>query len=609
MIRRVRRQGAIGLLGAILLIQGALGGMIAVRAAEGELIRVGGNKAGCPTDDEVTADLIQNPPEKRFKPLAISSGVFTKDRGIKAITSNPRVGGLGGVYLLSGEQILGSTSIIAESLTVGDDDVLAKSFHTEGIAAYGNSLWIVQRKQTESAVPGAPLLSGRVRHVDLVTHAVTTVTKTKGPNPTAIAADGVGNLYVTESNGDVYAIGSAGQRALPSVNNPKGIAVDVMGAEVFVAGSEGLYRLTGTSKQLLAGPSITHSDGTPSVGAPTAVAVGNEVIDGQAPRARYVYVADGDRVVRIDLKGISPTITTVAGGGSAFARSSTADARTAKLSARGISLAADIAGHVYIADPDQCAVYQLETPTPFALNTIGTNPPGVTNTTLPTGGSRTGDADKPAPDPAGAGNNSPQADPGTGGQTAAQGNQTQIVPGSQTQVQAPQTELRIIDQANVVAPDQGTQTVVNPVPSPSPTPSPAPISTPTPAPAPTPTPADAGTVTLVDPGTTSAGVVADTGSAVPAAPAPAPVPPPPAASALPPAAPQPVSNVGLAHGDATEPVRGATRYAMVRNDEEQSLAAALAVAGAGVVLAVFLCVMFVAPEASSKPKPRPKGAY
>jgi len=69
---------------------------------------------------------------------------------------------------------------------------------------------------------------------------------------------------------------------------------------------------------------------------------------------------------------------------------------------------------------------------------------------------------------------------------------------------------------------------------------------------------------------------------------------------------EPVSNAGLAHGDDPAPARGATRYAMVRNDDQ---AAGLVMAGAGAVVAIFLCLMFVAPGASSKPKPRPKGAY
>jgi hypothetical protein len=168
----------------------------------------------------------------------------------------------------------------------------------------------------------------------------------------------------------------------------------------------------------------------------------------------------------------------------------------------------------------------------------------------------------------------------------------------------PQTELRILDPGNALtAPQQAGQVTVQPVSAPGS----AAQFTPTVSPAPTPA-TDAGTVTLADPGTSTAGVVADAVPAVPAAPAVAPVPPPPA-SGLPPVVPQPVSNPGLVHGDSAQPVRGATRYAMVRNDEEQSLAAALAVAGAGVVVAVFLCMMFVAPGASSKPKPRPKGAY
>jgi hypothetical protein len=69
-----------------------------------------------------------------------------------------------------------------------------------------------------------------------------------------------------------------------------------------------------------------------------------------------------------------------------------------------------------------------------------------------------------------------------------------------------------------------------------------------------------------------------------------------------------VSNAGLAHGDSGEPTRGATRYAMVRNDDEQPIAA-LAMAGAGGLLAMFLCVMVVAPGAASKAKPRPRRAY
>lgn len=596
---------------APLLMLGGLFDMTPLGAAEGQLTRVGGNADGCPTDAQVLADLQQNlSPADRFRPFSINSGVFTRDRGIQAITSNPLVAGVSGVYLLSGGQILGGTSIVAESLN-GDD--VASPYTTAGIAAYGTSLWAVQKRMSSEVVSGAPLLPGRVRRLDLGTQAVTTVTETKGPNPTAIAADGAGHLYVTEANGDVYMIGRGTKVPLPSVENPTAIAVDVAGAEVFVAGSDSLYRLAGNTKQLVAGPTTTHADGTSPVTAPTSVALGHEIIDGQIPRARYVYIADAGRVVRVDLKGQSPTITTVAGGGSTFVGSSTADARTAKLSVLSMFLAADMAGHIFIADANQCVVYQLETPAPFALKTAVTNPPAITNTTAPTGGSRTGDAEKPAPDPAGAGNNSPQPDPGTGSQIAGQGNQTQIVPGSQTQVQAqPQTELRVLDQGNVLAPEQGTPTVVELVPTPSPTP------TPTPTPTPAPAPADAGVAVAPDPSPSGA-AAAEASAVVPPAPAPAPAPPPapaaapvppPPASAPPPAAQQPVSSPGLVHGDSAAPTRGATRYAMVRNDEEQSLAAALAMAGAGAaMLAGFLCVLFVAPGASSKPKPRPKGAY
>jgi hypothetical protein len=111
------------------------------------------------------------------------------------------------------------------------------------------------------------------------------------------------------------------------------------------------------------------------------------------------------------------------------------------------------------------------------------------------------------------------------------------------------------------------------------------------------------------------GASANTGVVLPVPPAaptpllpPVPDPSPIAASgAPPPAAPQPVSNIALVGGD-TQAARGAARYAMVRNDDDSAMAAATMALG-GVVLAVFLCVLLVAPGTSSGPKPRPKGAY
>lgn len=596
MTRPHRRPALLGMGFVLLLaVQYLLGWTTQVQAAEGQLTRIGGNAAACPTDEAVRADFFK-PLAERMKPTAITSAGYTRDRGIAAVASDLSGRGL---YILSGEQILDRSSIVATNLAVGDDPASAKNVRTVGIAVdpNGGSLWLVQ-----ASADGVGSPADRVRRIDLTSssHEVTTVAKT-GPNPTAIAADARGNLYVTQRSGDITLIGPGGSRTtIGNIPGAQAVAVDVTGTEIYVAGTGGVYRLGGAGTQLIAGTSIAPVDGTPAVTTPTALALGHET-DGRAIGARYLYIADRGRIVRVDLHALSPTITTVAGGGAAFV-DSTSDARTAKLSPL-ISLAADFAGHIFIADSDQCAIFQLETPAPFAMNTAITQPPGVTNTTAPNGGSRAGDADKPVPDSAGASNGGGQTNGGGAGQQSSGPNpQTQIVPGSQTNVQPqPQTELRIIDQGNAVTtPNQVVQPSVNAVP----TQAGAAQFTPTPAASPTPTPTptpDAGTVTLVDPGTSHAAAIADPSAAAPAAPAPAPVPPPPAAQ-------QPVSNVGLAHGDAPAPARGATRYAMVRNDEDQSVAG-VAMAGAGALVALFLCVLFVAPEASSKPKPRPKGAY
>jgi hypothetical protein len=47
---------------------------------------------------------------------------------------------------------------------------------------------------------------------------------------------------------------------------------------------------------------------------------------------------------------------------------------------------------------------------------------------------------------------------------------------------------------------------------------------------------------------------------------------------------------------------------MVRAEDDSS-AAGFLVAGGALLLAVFICTLFVAPGGSSTPKPRPRGAY
>ncbi len=530
------------------------------------------------------------------------------------------------VFLAAHGQIFDWTTAIAGKPDGGQQkdgvpglDTALPSMVAIAVDPLGNSIWVLQKRSGQADNMTAP--PGQIRRVDLTTpaHTVTLDTETKGDQPLAIAADARGNLYVTEVTGEVYRIDAGPGRmktTLGKVANPTAIAVDITGNEVFVTSGRGfptggdlnVYRLSGGSMQVVAGSSVPHADDGPAaLAGPAGLAIGYET-DGQSTvTARYLYIADnvGKRVVRVDLRAKPNVLTTVAGGGSTQVKS-TLDARTAQIMPK--YLAADWRGRVYIAAMDQCAIFQLQTPAAFRLPTEVTQPPaGQTNTTQPPGGGQTRDNNDIVPAPEGVNQ----------GETVIQpGPQTQILPGGETSVAPqPQTELRIIDQGSAVpGPEQVVQPTPQPVQTPSPaaqfTPTPAPTPTPTPTPAPTPTPtptptpaADVSTAVVPDPGPSGA-VSAEAAPVAPPPPAAAPAP----ASALPPAATEPVANVGLAHGDSGAPTRGATRYAMVRNDEDAAVAGVAMAAGAG-LLAIFLCVMFVAPGASSKPKPRPKGAY
>jgi hypothetical protein len=620
------RQGATGVLAlSVVLVLSAYGWTTSAGAAEGQLTQIGGNgPTGCDrTDAEI--GLNRPPPPSG----GIAGKGFKNNPGMQGIASDLK----GGLYLAYGNQIFDRTltigGVVQPLLLPGkplppparqDDGAPASETDLSGLEAIavhpsGGTLWVALAATSilDSNLQVAGTRPPLIRGLDLTdTKKPVTTVKTLSVDPVAIAADGSGNLYVADEGGEIYKLDGSGNKIhLGTVPSPTGVAVDIKGGQLYVASTAGgngqVYRLNGSSRQLIADRTVIHQDsGSPSL-SPRGLAIGHET-DGQDVIGRYLYIADfgytdletgksSGRVLRADLKDNPPTITTVGGGGPGFVDHAD-DARTASLAPK--YLAADMAGHVYIAASDQCAIFMLQTPSPFRQVTAATNPPGPTNTTLPPNNGQTGDNNQTAADTVG--NN--QANNGTVQQQGT--NQTQIVPGSETVVQ-PQTELRVIDQGNVVAtPEQAAQPTVEPVP----TPGPAAQFTPTPAASPTPTPtpaADAGSVVVSDPGPTSAAAAA-TSPVVPPAPAAAPVPPAPASSP-PPAAQQPVSNPGLVHGDSgAAPTRGATRYAMVRNDEEQSLAA-LAMAGAGAMAAVFLCVMFVAPGASSKPKPRPKGAY
>lgn len=414
----------------------------------------------------------------------------------------------------------------------------------------------------------------------------------------AIAADTRGGVYTVDgSSGTVSRVDAASKQLVPLTTVGRGtpsLTVDAGGTALYATDGTTVQRIhpvSGTNTVVAGGGNIDQ-DGVLA----TSVSLSNQLAVAVDPLGGHLYISDGHRhrIRKVDLS--TGIINTVVGSGQAGFQAS-GKASTLPLD-YPTALAVDLVGNVYILASDECAVLKAETPavifTPPPSSTPVSVPPPTTTPTGSTGQ----DSETPGADPALSGNS--QANEGGTQQSGAPAQETQIVPGSQAQAQQPaQTELRIIDQGNVVTtPEPAAQSTA------APTPSPGTAAQFTPAP----TPADVSTAVAPDPGPTGA-AAADASPVVPPAPAAAPVPPAPAAAPVPPAAEQPVSSPGVVHGDNEAPARGATRYAMVRNDEDQSLAAALAMAGAGAGLAVFLCVMFVAPGASSKPKPRPKGAY
>jgi hypothetical protein len=416
-----------------------------------------------------------------------------------------------------------------------------------------------------------------------------------------MTADTKGRVFIGDAvSGTIYRLDKASGKPTTLTTLKGGVgslSVDAgaMGLYAAAPGGENVLRVnpdTGASA-VVAGGGASNQDNVPATSARIRVeAVAVDPFGGQ------LYISDGvtHRIRKVDL--LEGTINSVVGSGQTEYQDGGKAASFAFH--EPFAIAVDLTGSVFMLIPNDCALFMAVTPAviftpPPPTKPLPPQPPDTTQTGG-TGQDSTNTGSQTAQETVGGGNQ---------GAAAQQGgaNQTHILPGDSASGAAqPQTELRIIDQGNAItAPNQATQAPAQF--------SPSPAQTPTPTPA-----ADSGTVAVSDPGSSTAAVpdlsptAPPAPAAVPVPPAPAPVPPAPA-SAPPPAATQPVTNPGLVHGDSAAPTRGATRYAMVRNDEQQSLTAALAMAGAGVVIAVFLCMMFVAPGPSSKPKPRPKGAY
>jgi sugar lactone lactonase YvrE len=401
----------------------------------------------------------------------------------------------------------------------------------------------------------------------------------------AITADKSGNVFVA-SRGTISRVDKATKtlKALATVSGSPSLTIDAGGTALYAADALTVQRINPITgeKTTIAGGGTVDSDGV----AATSVSLTTPLAVAVDPTGAHLYISDGgrSRIRKVDL--VTGIINTVVGSGTRGFQP-TGKAPSLELD-NPVALAVDFFGNVYILAANQCAVLFVESPVVIFTPPPSSTPVSVPPPTTVPPGTTGGESRDPVPDPAVVINNQ------------GSGPVNQAAPTNEV---VPQTEMRIIDQGSAVP---GPEQVVQPTPQPVQTPSPAAQFTatpaPTPAPTPTPTPAaDVSTAVAPEPGPSGA-VGAEAAPVAPPAPGPAP------GSALPPAATEPVANVGLAHGDSEASTRGATRYAMVRNDEDAALASVAMAAGAG-LLAIFLCVMFVAPGASSKPKPRPKGAY
>jgi uncharacterized protein (TIGR03437 family) len=178
--------------------------------------------------------------------------------------------------------------------------------------------------------------------------------------PTAIAVDGVGNVYIADAGSGLRKVDTAGiinsvpviSPSLSKIASPGGMTVDSTG-NVYISDLNGssIYKLdkAGVLTTVAGGALGFSGDGGPATKAalnfPSGLAVDS---------AGNIYFADkgNNRVRKVDTKGI---ITTFAGTGTAGFSGDGGPATSAKL---GLNLTAafqgvalDSAGNLYIADP------------------------------------------------------------------------------------------------------------------------------------------------------------------------------------------------------------------------------------------------------------------
>ncbi len=197
-------------------------------------------------------------------------------------------------------------------------------------------------------------------------------------NPTGVAVDGAGNLYIADKsdnrirkvtgttistvagNGSscadpTTACGDGAAATAANLSSPTGVVVDGAG-NLYIAdqGDHRIRKVTGTTISTVAGNGTECADPTTGCGdggAATAASL-NDPTGVALDAAGGLYIADQeDHRVR---KVVGTTISTVAGNGTACADSTTAcgdgGAATAASLNTPIGVAVDAAGNVYIAD-------------------------------------------------------------------------------------------------------------------------------------------------------------------------------------------------------------------------------------------------------------------
>lgn len=172
-------------------------------------------------------------------------------------------------------------------------------------------------------------------------------------NPSGVALDSAGDLFVADTGGNaVYEISAAGVGStLPftGLSGPEGVAVNATGTAVYVANTSG----TGTNQVLeYSGGAVTPLGTSYSFAQPEGIAVDS---------SGNVYVADSgnNKVVEISTSG---TVTPLA---SSFTFSSPA------------GVAVDSSGHVYVADTGNNEVVEISGNTATPLPGTYTSPFGV----------------------------------------------------------------------------------------------------------------------------------------------------------------------------------------------------------------------------------------